>query len=259
MSCKKFGYFSLLLAASLVPAPAPAKPFKIAIYEGPGTGGNGPPDLMKQFNAAGSSCCAVAVSPAQIRNGALTNYDVVIFAGGSGSKEAEALEETGRAAVQNFVGGGGGYIGICAGAYLATSGYPWSLHLINAKTLSSKWRRGKTVLKIELTPPGFGILGGTRTNLDVLYHNGPIVGPANAGNLPPYEPLAYFRDEVASNDTPRGIMINSPAIFAGQFQRGKVICISPHPEQTDGLDYIVAGAVRWVAAPASNGNAANKE
>ena len=100
---------------------------------------------------------------------------------------------------------------------------------------------------MELTPAGAAMLGGP-TNVDVLYHQGPVVGPANATNLPPYEVLAYFRTEVASNNTPAGIMINSPAIFAGQFKSGKVVCISPHPEQTAGLEYIVPQAIHWVTS-----------
>jgi predicted deacylase len=226
----------------------PAK-IRVALYKGPGTGGQGPPSLIKRLNAGGKSSLT-EVSPEEIRAGVLTNYDVVIFAGGSGSKEAEALEEPGRAEVERFVGTGGGYIGICAGAYLATSGYPWSLHIINARTLSPKWERGRATLKMELTHAGAELLGEGETNLAVLYHNGPVVGPAEVSTLPPYEPLAFFRTEVAEHDTPKGIMVNSPAIFAGHFKQGKVICISPHPEQTEGLEYIVPHALEWVAPTA---------
>jgi hypothetical protein len=120
------------------------------------------------------------------------------------------------------------------------------LKIINARTLSPKWQRGRATLKMELTSLGEAILGGEK-NVDVVYHQGPVVGPANATTLPPYETLAYFRTEVSSNDTPVGIMINSPAIFAGQYQAGKVVCISPHPEQTEGLEYMVPQAVNWVA------------
>lgn len=222
----------------------PAKT-RIALYKGPGTGGNGPPDLIKLFNASNAPTSMTEVSPDDIRAGVLTNYDVVFFAGGSGSQEAKAIGEAGRAQVEKFVGNGGGYVGICAGAYLATAGYPWSLHLINARTISPKWQRGRAVLKMELTPDGEGIIGGP-TNLNVLYHQGPVVGPANDPELPPYDTLAYFRTEVASNNTPKGIMINSPAIFAGIYQKGKVVCISPHPEQTPGLEYIAAKTVQWV-------------
>jgi predicted deacylase len=222
---------------------------KIALYKGPGTGGNGPPELIKKFNGTNAATSLVEVSPEEIRAGTLTNFDVVIFAGGSGSQEAKAIGEEGRAEVEKFVGNGGGYVGICAGAYLATAGYPWSLKIINAKTLSPKWQRGRAVLKMELTPTGAEILGGP-AHVDVVYHQGPVVGPANATNLPPYQTLAYFRTEVASNNTPVGIMIDSPAIFAGQYKQGKVVCISPHPEQTEGLEYIVPQAVNWVAPAA---------
>jgi predicted deacylase len=236
------------------PAAAPLKlqPIRVALYKGPGTGGKGPPELLKKLNAPNAPTALTEVSPDDIRAGVLTNFDVVIFAGGSGSAEAKAIGEEGRAEVEKFVGHGGGYVGICAGAYLATAGYPWSLKIINAKTLSPKWQRGRAVLKMELTPEGAGILGGA-TNVDVVYHQGPVVGPANDPNLPPYLPLAYFRTEVASNDTPKGIMINSPAIFAGQFKQGKVVCISPHPEQTAGLEYIVPQAVSWVSPTTTKG------
>lgn len=226
-------------------SPKPSPKIKVALYKGPGTGGNGPPDLMKQLNSSNAPTSLVEITPEEIRAGTLTNFDIVIFAGGSGSQEAKAIGEAGRAEVEKFVGGGGGYVGICAGAYLATAGYPWSLHIINAKTLSPKWQRGKAVLKLEVTPVGEQIIGG-ETNLDCLYHQGPIVGPANAPELPPYDVLAWFRSEVASNDTPKGIQINSPAIFSGVYQKGKVVCISPHPEQTAGLEYIVPHAVNWV-------------
>jgi hypothetical protein len=224
----------------------PGQIIRVALYKGPGTGGEGPPDLIKKFNATNAMVSLVEVTPEEIRAGVLTNFNVVIFAGGSGSQEAKAIGDDGRAQVEKFVAGGGGYVGICAGAYLATAGYPWSLHIINARTLSPKWKRGRAVLKMELTSDGQKIFGGS-THLEVLYHQGPIVGPASATNLPPYEPLAFFRTEVASNDTPKGIMINSPAIFAGTFENGRVMCISPHPEQTSGLEYIVPQAVKWVA------------
>lgn len=236
---------STIAAIADLKTATPAR-IRVALYKGPGTGGNGPPDLLKTIGAAAAPTTITEVTPDQIRAGVLANFDVVIFAGGSGSQEAKAIGENGRAQVEKFVGQGGGYVGICAGAYLATAGYPWSLHIINAHTLSPKWQRGRATLKLEVTPAGEKILGG-ETNIDCIYHQGPIVGPFSATNLPPYDVLAWFRTEVASNDTPKGIQINSPAIFSATFEKGRVVCISPHPEQTEGLEYIVPNAVGWVA------------
>ena len=51
--------------------------------------------------------------------GVLDRFDVLIQPGGSGSAQAKALEEEGRDKIRKFVDGGGGYLGICAGSYLA--------------------------------------------------------------------------------------------------------------------------------------------
>jgi predicted deacylase len=224
-------------------APAGAK-IRIALYKGPGTGGDGPKNLMKRFDRAPETTIT-EVSPDDIRSGVLTNYSVVIFAGGSGSKEAEAIGETGRSNVVNFVANGGGYVGICAGAYLATSGYPWSLHILNVRTVSSKWQRGRGAVKLEITDGGQKILEAGDKNTECLYHNGPIVKEANEPSLPPYEPLAYFRSEFASNGSPAGVMVNSPALIAASYKKGRVIFCSPHPEQTKGLEEIIPHAVTW--------------
>jgi predicted deacylase/putative intracellular protease/amidase len=220
---------------------------RIALYQGPGTGGDGPPNLMGQLNQPPTTSIS-PVTPDEIRAGALTNYQVVIFAGGSASKQAEALAEDGREAVRQFVGAGGGYVGICAGAYLAASGFSWGLNLVNAKTVSPRWQRGKGNVSIELTKEGRAILGDLEGLRVVHYENGPIVGPAGLNSLPAYAPLAYFRTELAENDTPVGIMVDSPAIFAGEFQQGRVVCISPHPEQTSGLEDLVPRAASWAGA-----------
>ena len=153
------------------------------------------------------------ITPEDIRGGALTNYDVVIFAGGSGSKQAEALNEQGRTAVRGFVEKGGVFVGICAGAYLATSGYSWSLGLINARTVSPKWRRGVGDVQVEFTKEGCGILGQKPGRVDIRYANGPIVQPAGKEDLPTYNTLAFFRTELAENDTPAGI-ISTPRPFS---------------------------------------------
>jgi putative intracellular protease/amidase len=233
-------------AAGANQPPGPARHIRAALYWGPGTFGPGPGALMKALNAGNAATSLTEVSPEDIRAGVLSNFDVVIFAGGSGSEESAAIGREGRAEVRKFVANGGGYIGICAGAYLATSGLPWSLHLINARILSPKWQRGKAVVKLEITPDGKGILGAQTSRLDCLYHNGPVVGTAGATDLPPFQTLALFRSEVSSNDAPAGIMVNSPAIFAADFKQGKVLCFSPVPEQTGGLDYMVLNAVNWV-------------
>ena len=64
--------------------------------------------------------------------------------------------------------------------------------------------------------------------------------------IPDFEPLSFFRTEVARNGSPPGIMVNSPAVVRGTFGKGRVLVSSPHPEQTPGLEAFAEKAIRWV-------------
>jgi putative intracellular protease/amidase len=217
----------------------------VALYDAGGTGGDGPAALERILGGAGMN--VLRIGPNEIVAGGLRGFDLVLFPGGSGSAQAAAIGATGRQQVRQFVEGGGGYIGICAGAYLATTGYDWSLKILNAKTISPKWRRGRATLKLGLTPEGRKILGDRPNPFDVKYHCGPVVTRADAAGLPEYEVLAFFRSEVADNGTPPGIMVNSPALAAARYGKGRVLFVSPHPEQTAGLEDLVKQAAIWTA------------
>jgi glutamine amidotransferase-like uncharacterized protein len=173
----------------------------------------------------------------------------IIFTGGSGSKQSKALGEDGLKKVRGFVEEGGGYVGICAGAYLACEGFSWGLKVLDAKTVSPKWKRGVGEVKLEFTARGKDILGFKAGQpVAIRYANGPIYAAANAEGIPDFEPLAFFRSELAENGSPVGAMVNSPAMVGGSFGKGRVLCSSPHPEQTSGMDAWLEQAVRWVAA-----------
>ncbi len=66
------------------------------------------------------------VTAQEIRQGVLTGFDVLHVPGGWAGDYADALGEDGLSAIRSFVSGGGGYIGVCAGAYLASSRVRWS-------------------------------------------------------------------------------------------------------------------------------------
>jgi hypothetical protein len=120
--------------------------------------------------------------------------------------------------------------------------------VLDAKTPSPKWERGIASLKIEATPTGREVLGYPAEQFAVTYHNGPLLVPAENPEISDFEPLTYFRTEVAKNGSPAGIMVNSPAMVRGTCGKGRVLVSSPHPEQTEGLEAFAEKAVRWVAA-----------
>jgi 4-amino-4-deoxy-L-arabinose transferase-like glycosyltransferase len=67
----------------------------------------------------------------EIRQGKLSGFDVVLFPGGSGTVTKKLLGHEGLNQVIQFVQSGGGYVGICGGAYLASEGY--GLEFIDTK------------------------------------------------------------------------------------------------------------------------------
>ncbi len=218
----------------------------VGLYDARGAGGSGITKLWNRFRRE-DGLYIHRIGPPEIHAGALEQFDVLIFPGGMGGSQGGALGAKGRAAVRAFVEDGGGFVGICAGAYLACRWFSWGVGVLDAKTVSPKWRRGRGMLAIELTERGQEILGGEERALKVLYHNGPILAPMGAKDIPDYEPLAWYRDEVAKNGTPKGVQKDSPAIVGAPFGKGRVVVFSPHPEQTKGLEAFVPRAVRWAA------------
>lgn len=233
-------------------APARGQPddrVRIAVYDAGGTGRLSARKLelvLERIN----DCMICRIGPHDIRSGALSQFDLVVFPGGSGSRQAAALEKDGRKKVHQFIEGGGGYLGVCAGSYLAARNYDWSLKIIDGRTVDTQkghWRRGEGMVKMELTEKGRLILGDYPKVVEVRYANGPIFAPAEDEALEDFVPLAYFRTELARNGARAGAMVDTPAILSGHLGKGRVLCISPHPESSKSLHGIVRRAALWLS------------
>ena len=218
------------------------------LYDGGGSGGRGPGRLDRLFRASPATQLE-RIGPDELLAGVLGQVDVLIVPGGSASKQARAMTPAGGAAIRKFVADGGGYVGICAGAYLAASNYSWSLKILDAQVIDRKhWKRGKATVQVELTPDWRRILGGPQGHVGIRYANGPLLAPAGRADIPDFETVAHFRSEVAKNGAPKGVMIGTPAMVAGRFGKGRVFVSSPHPESTPGLNpELVYRAVLWAS------------
>lgn len=198
------------------------------------------------------------VAPAEIQATLARKFDVLVFPGGKAKAQSEALGADGREAVREHLRSGGGYVGICAGAFLASSGREWSLNLINAGTptgvkeipgwgaVSVEPRRSGTV-GLGLTGVGERLLPGVAGSSEIEYSGGPIFSPAHRSDLPDYKTLAVYRSEVWTFPFQKGTMIGTPAIIAGSFGQGRVVAISPHPEVSPGQENLVRDSVAYAA------------
>lgn len=250
-SCR-VGFIALLLTCLSIPSPAAAEPtdgeeaVRVAVYTGGGTGKSKVNLLMALRSFPRLEVTEVTAE--EIQSGMLKQFDVVCHPGGSGSAQAKALGDEGRNAIRDFVGQGGGFVGFCAGAYLATNDYSWSLGILDAKVIDKKhWARGMGSVTLTITPRGKAVLDVRQATLDIFYGQGPLLQPNEDPDTPDYVPLATYKTEIARNGAPEGVMPGTTAIAAGVFGEGRVFCFSPHPEKTGGLDRWVRQAVLYSA------------
>ena len=124
------------------------KPIRVGLFKDAGAAGKGVPRVTEILGKT-DDIKVTHLTGKEIAPGPLTNFDVVMFTGGSGSKQAASLGEKGREEVRRFVRGGGGYIGICAGAYLACSGFDWGVGVLMQKRFRRSGRAAMAMWKLK--------------------------------------------------------------------------------------------------------------
>jgi len=219
----------------------------VAIFEDIGAHKHGTENVS--LSLADSTIFTIQVVSAEdIRAGRLKQFDVLVEPGGSGSQQAKSLEASGLEEIRNFVKRGGGYLGICAGAYLSTNFYKWSLGILNAWVVDREhWNRGSGDIVLQLTPAGKDFFEVSFDTIVVQYNQGPLLTPGVSDSVTDYTSLAKFKSEIAEKGAPTGVMIGTDAIGMGEFGAGRVISISPHFEKRAEQRYFISKAVKWLS------------
>ena len=224
---------------------ASPRSLRVAVYDARGVGRSALDTALAAYRAA-PGIVARTVSPADVRAGALDGADVVLFTGGRGSVQGRLLREEGRDAVRAFVRRGGGYVGICAGFYLAIQGPPefHKLAMVAAVSLrGDAWRRGIRPSRVRPTD-GAG-------EVTLHYANGPVVARRPTRGLRPFVTLATFASDIywERYDTHPREMPGTPAIAAARYGRGRLLLFSPNPSLGEGEEAhpeLLVRATRWV-------------
>lgn len=241
--------------ARAISAPQQTRSLRIGVFlraDNAGSTANYQAFVQRASGLPGTTITPVA--PEDFSRVDLSVFDVLVFPGGSPASQGRSIGESGRAAIRRYVENGGGYLGICAGAFLATSSYPWSLGILNARIVApNNWIRGRGEAEVQFSDEGRALLGDYAPAMPMVYINGPILEPMGRSDLPSYTVAAWYRSEIAENNTPRNVMVNSPAFVHSTYGRGRIFAISPHPEVTPGLENIVPRVLMWLApgAPAA--------
>jgi hypothetical protein len=162
--------------------------------------------------------------------------------------QGRLVEERGRGIVRAFVRAGGGYVGICAGSYLAMQG-PKAYHhleLVAARNWSEDaWQRGIDML--DVAPAGGG------ETFELFFANGPVFRRDPVQGLDPYVALIEYGEDqyCASCGTGPGELPGTPAALAAAYGEGRIVLFSPNPVLAKGEAQahpeLFVAAVRWVA------------
>ena len=169
------------------------------------------------------------------------SFTALCVPGGFAPNYLSRLGSLGAMRIREFIDAGGGYIGLCAGAFLGSSA---GLSLVEVDVDDiHRWARGSGPCQVIFTDAGslvLGALGPSHGPVTVRYRNGPLMRPRSCDVLT----LATFATEFrARHDSlAEGTQLNgTPAICVGRAVSagcaacgGVVALVSPHLE--DGED-----------------------
>jgi len=154
------------------------------------------------------------VDEQDIRGGGLGDCSLLIVPGGYTARYVDALGEEGFEQIRGFVARGGGYIGICAGAYIAARNVevPGRLSGLGIIEIENERKAGQGLRTITIVKPEHPVAKGYEGKVNIWYQNGPMM-KASQG----VETLAVYDG-------------GGGAIVCSTYGQGKVVIFSPHPE-----------------------------
>ena len=251
----------------------------IAIYSGRGSGVDQYKDRKDMKCHLWTHNCLVAlgyrprfVTVKEIADGVLKNYELLVMPGGDATQQFLDLGKDGIKNIRNFVKTGGGYVGICAGAYLA-----WDVAMLPENYLCPAGLKSLGIGRINFlnvvdrtgSTEGWDesayveTQGGSRVvffptelftryeidckgeNLLVMYAGGPLF-ESTEGALATYTGKCE-KPLLPPVDLRKKMLIGSVAITRNKYGSGRVVLFSFHPELMKETYFLVDRGIKWVS------------
>ena len=240
--------YAMLGAVKAPPAPGP--PLRVGVFLGNGASGTSGENAMEALKID-PDISPRRITANEIASGGLDDLDVLVFPGGSGSRQVNDLGAMGAARVRDFIRTAGkGAVGLCAGAYLLTDTPDYAcLHLCPLSAVDREHdERGHGIVALALNGAGLEVfpeLKGMEKSF-LYYYEGPLMVPSAAGA--PCEILGTFTSDVhLENGAPAGLMPGKPVLARAEAGKGRVFLCACHPEATPGMRWMVPRMARWAA------------
>ena len=191
----------------------------------------------------------IEMSAAQIMAGELDGLDVLVFPGGSGSKEFNNLGLQAAEKVKEFAKQkNNGLVGICAGGYLlaSTPDYP-SINIIPVRSIREYYNRGRGLISFSTNALGDEIFPELKAMGEsyMQYYDGPMYVDIDSSN---FRILATVNSDISvKKGYPKGVSVGKPAFGIANYGQGRIFMTTGHPEATSGMRWVVPRMARWVA------------
>jgi biotin--protein ligase len=203
----------------------------IAIYAGRGTWNDSIQALEKMFGWMNYTVELIEAD--RINNNGLDGFGIVCIPGGNMYDYAQDLSDRGRENVRNFVQNGGGYIGICGGAYFAAERMSWRGNQMPVSSLCLF--PGSAIGPIdEIMPyPNY-----TMCKVNIVNHTHSITDSEGDSEWMLY----YWGPALIPNINARITILgaydkgNQTAMLAFGYGKGRVFLVGTHPEIEEGGD-----------------------
>jgi hypothetical protein len=215
----------------------------------------------------------IIVTGKKLRQSRLDGVNVFMIPGGGVMLYQQwALGVRGRKIVRDFVRQGGGYFGICSGAFLATNARFGWLALVDVKLHDMKHQnRGGGLISVKLNADHaeevFSSQWVLKDTLPMLYWQGPLMVDQTGGKLTEskrkagfgiIKEVASFSSVIAPEDS-ENERIRFPEYFSDEHMSGHAACIqttygkgrvfvsSPHLELPAENRGMIPEIIRWTA------------
>lgn len=212
---------------------------KVLVYSGEGTMSESVNGILDCLNTTNSQ----NLTPYYYYNYTTTNvvtannlssYDVLIVPGGDASSYVEG-NSIDSAAIKQFVSGGKGYIGICAGAYAASNQIDglysgWGL----ASTINTKNVIYEGLVPVTISSNG-NVLGNGTSTVNLHHQNGPAMYSTASDT-----PMAIYADNQTGYQ-------GYAAIFGMSYGSGRMLLSGSHPEVDPQNPLLLARMILWAA------------
>jgi hypothetical protein len=241
----------LFLVYLCLPLSAGEKTLNVGVFNGFGASGGCIIDAVEAVKID-PAMKVIQVSANDILRGKLDELDVLVFPGGSGSRQTGNLGHLAIEKVRDFVRKEGkGIVGICAGAYLLSDTPDYAcLNLFPVEAIDrDNDARGNGIIKCGINEKGLEIFPELK-NYDshyLHYYEGPLCirvkkAPSSFTLLGKMISDVHHKEGVPAGMTP-----GKPSFMIADVGKGKVFLSVAHPETTPGMRWMVPRMVRWVA------------